>query len=147
MKGVRKGTARVKGKARVKGVQVPVTKTTAAKAAMTDDELNAEVDRLLTEELAKRRTALRLEIIYRERAKAAKAHLDWVNRRRPEDDPPTPAEEAARDAQLEKSRAAMREKLAANDARFAAEEQARLKVPQRPGTLPGTGAEGFEVKR
>jgi hypothetical protein len=113
----------------------------------TDAEIEREVDAMLDAELAKRRADLRLELIYKERHKAAMAHLDKVNAEaRAASGPPTPEEEAAMDVQQAASRKATAEKLAANDARFAAEEAARLKQPQRPGSLPGTGAEGFTRK-
>jgi hypothetical protein len=79
------------------------------------------------------------------RAAAAKAHLDWVNRRdHPADLPYTPEEQRRRDEQLERSRAEMVERLAKNEVRFNEQEARRAGRDGSPrGTLAGTGREGF----
>jgi hypothetical protein len=111
--------------------------------------IEQQVDRELAAEEARRRAVLREEIASKQRREAYSRHLDWVNRRRPEDDPPSPEEIAQRDAALEASRAAMREKLDANERRWreqeAAREAAERRGPRRP-RMQVPGHEGFERK-
>ena len=56
---------------------------------MTEDELNAEIDRELAAEEAKRRAALRIEIASRLRHEEAVRHNRRVNQQHPVELPPS----------------------------------------------------------
>jgi len=92
---------------------------------MTEQELEAEVDRMLALEMEKRRAALRQEIRERVNREEFRKRMDRINARHPSEDAYTLEEQQARDAALAASREAMVEKLAKNDARYAEQEKAR----------------------
>jgi hypothetical protein len=114
-------------------------------------DVEAEVDRLLDEEVEQRRAALREEVAAKARHKAAMAHLDYVNRPRPEiEDPPSPEEQARLDAVAEASRAERDAKLAANDERWRREQAERdralSEARAKPRQPPKLDSEGFEIR-
>jgi hypothetical protein len=96
------------------------------------DEIDAQVDRELAAEEARRRATLREEIASKQRREQAAAHYDHINRRdHPAGLPPSPEEQAVMDAQLVASRKADAERREANERRFAAEEHKRVENWQR----------------
>jgi hypothetical protein len=107
--------------------------------------IEAEVDRLVAEEVAKRRAALRLEVADRMRREAFQKRMDEIKRRGDEVDAAQLAfdTDPQRLVELEASRKAMLEKRAAAEARFAAGEKARVEAEKRLPRMGG-GAEGFE---
>jgi hypothetical protein len=119
-------------------------------AVLSEAEMiEAEVDRLMEAEVARRRSALRLEVADRMRREAFVKHMDEIKRRGDEVDAAHAAFDAdpQRQVELEASRKAMVEKRAAADARWAEQEARRMDEKGRNGfprgTLRGTGAEGF----
>jgi hypothetical protein len=125
-----------------------MTKMNGAAVALSEAEMvEAEVDRLLAEEVAKRRAALRLEVIDRMRREQFQARMARINGPHPSDFPPSAAEQARLDEINAASRKADAEKRAAAEARWAEQEKARAGRERLPRSLPGTGSEAFTIKR
>jgi len=87
--------------------------------------IEREVDQLMDAEVAKRRAALRQEVRDKYNREAFERRMARINAHHPIEDPPSAAEQAARDAQCEASRKAMVERREANAERYAREEAAR----------------------
>jgi hypothetical protein len=95
-------------------------------AVLTESEqIEAEVERRLSEELEARKAAMRAEIRSRLQREKSKTHYDRINAPHPSELPYTPAEQRARDEQCEASRKAMVEKNEKNAERYSREEQQR----------------------
>jgi hypothetical protein len=91
----------------------------------TADEFNAQIEAELAKqveaELAKQQAKKREEIVYQKRAEANMARLNRVNARHPIQDPPSPEAVAARHRLADEGLAQHFERVAANQARWAAE--------------------------
>jgi hypothetical protein len=129
-------------------------KNGAAVALSEAEMVEREVDRLLAEEVAKRRAALRQEVIDRMNREKHKAHMDAIaaHCRKVDAEQEAFDRDPQRDVELAASRKAMIEKNAAADARFAESERARIEAARGReglprGSLQGSGAEGFAIKR
>jgi len=124
--------------------------TADERAEALDVLIEREVDAKLAEEFAKRRAAVRQEVVDRINREHFEKRMRHINRRHPIEERRTPAVQAAYDAAADASHAAMTEKLARNNERYAALEEARAKgeasMPRM--RLPGNPHdEGFSVKR
>ena len=106
------------------------------------EQIEAEVDRLMEEEVEKRRAALRLEVIGRMQREAFERKMAWINRPRPDLDL-TPEQIAERHRLADESLARQAAKLAANDARFAEGEKARVEAEKRMPRMRVPGSEGL----
>jgi acetylornithine deacetylase/succinyl-diaminopimelate desuccinylase-like protein len=71
---------------------------------MTAEELEAEVDRRLDEEMARKRQAIRLEVAEMVRREEFRKRMDKINARGPEWDAPSPSQQAAMDAAMDARR-------------------------------------------
>ena len=117
---------------------------------MTEQELEVEVDRRLDDEMARKRQAIRLEVADRMRREAFEKRMARINAPHPVELPRTPAVQAAYDAAADASHAAMTERLAKNNERFAALEEARVKgeaAMPRMRLAGNVNDEGFSIKR
>jgi hypothetical protein len=112
---------------------------------ISESELDKQADAILEAEVAKRRAALKQDLLIQERRKATMAHMDRINAHHPVEDPPSAEEIAQRHRWAAESLARDDERIRANEARWLAEEEKRTKQPPR---LPKMGGqEGFEIKR
>jgi len=119
---------------------------------ITEAELDALVDKALADEVAKRKRDLRQEIVDRERRKAFNAHMDHINRPRPDLEVVSPEEQALRNKWAAESLAAQDEKIRRNEERFAKDEAQRAQALKarmaRPLPRMQTGgSEGLEIRR
>jgi hypothetical protein len=123
-----------------------MAKMNGAAVALTEaEQIEAEVDRLMEEEVAKRRAALRLEIIDRMNREKHKAYMDRIAAHCRKVD----AEQEAFDAdpqrlvELEASRKIDADRRAAAEARFAEGEKARVEAEKRMPRMRVPGSEGL----
>jgi hypothetical protein len=120
---------------------------------MDEREIEREIDALLEGEMAKRRADLRMEIIMRERRKAFNAHMDHINRPRPDlERARTPQEQAWFDGVADESQRRNRERIEKNEERYQREEKQRAEAlrARTAKPLPSMqtgGSEGLEIRR
>jgi hypothetical protein len=111
-------------------------------------EIEAEVDALLGDELAKRKQVLREEIAARERHRVTMAHYDRINAHHVIEDPPSPEEMAQRRKWAAEALARDAAKIEANEERWREDETRReATLKQRLPRMRVGGSEGFARKK